>query len=154
MSPHVETDVDDDALERAAATRAAAGVIRQLAAQLETAGYAANVLRASDGITSGHARAVDLALTTLAAALSEREVSELVHALRYAATVATEAQADERCEFCGAAIEPWSILVDESYDDDAVAIFVRYFWDQYGCTLCKGCHRAVHRTRWQAALPM
>jgi hypothetical protein len=151
---NVEDDIDDDAFGPVSGTRGAACVIRQLATQLETAEYTAKALRSSGGNASEHTRAVNLALVTLAAAMSEHEVRGLVHALRRAATAATEMQADHHCEFCRAAIRPWSMTLGESYDEDTVAPLDQHTWDQYGYTLCKSCFLAVHRIRWQAALQL
>jgi hypothetical protein len=143
----VELDRDRDGCDPAVADRAAAYVLRHLAAQLETAGYKAQTLRTSDMTETEHLHAVDLALVTLAGAMSEPEITGLVNALRRAATATQE---DHSCEFCGVPIEPWWMLVG----GDEMGSLVKHTWDQYGYTLCKRCHLAVQQARWQAALEM
>jgi hypothetical protein len=144
-------DIDRDGCDLASANRAAACVIRQLAAQLESAGYKASALRGPDLDAAQRARAVDLALVSLAGAMSEMEVIGLVNALRHAATAT---QDDHVCEFCGTPTEPWSMLMSDPRDGDESSPLIHHSWDQYGYTLCKNCHLAIHQARWQAAAQM
>jgi hypothetical protein len=151
VSANDQFDFDRDSCDLATANKAAACVIRHLAAQLEAAGHHARTMRLSGMDPSARARAVDLALVSLAGAMSEHEVSGLVNALRHAATAT---QDDHVCEFCGTPTEPWSMLMCDSRDDGEIGGLVHHAWDQYGYTLCKHCHLAVHRARWQAAAQM
>jgi len=151
ISTNDELDFDHDGCDLSAANKAAAGVIRHLAAQLESAGYKAATVRADSMDPAERARAVDLALVALAGAMSETEVFGLVNALRHAATAT---QVNHVCELCGTPTEPWSMLVSDSRDDDESAPLIHHSWDQYGYTLCKNCHLAIRQAQWQAATQM
>ncbi len=144
-------DFDRDSYDPSSANRAAASVIRQLAAQLESAGYKAGAVRTRRVDPAERARSIDFALVNLASSMSEMEVAGLVNALRYAANAT---QDEHQCEFCGCATEPWSMLLCDTRDDDDTGALVLHSWDQYGYTLCKTCHLAVRQARWQAASQM
>jgi hypothetical protein len=146
-----QVDFDRDGYDPSSANQAAATVIRQLAAQLESAGYKACTVRAGRVDPAERARSIDFALVNLASAMSEMEVAGLVNALRYAANATQE---EHVCEFCGCPTEPWSMLLCDSRDNDDTAAMVLHSWDQYGYTLCKNCHMAVRQARWQASAQM
>ena len=143
MNEHI--DFDRDGYDPSSANHAAASVIRQLAAQLETAGYRASTVRTGRLDPAERARSIDFALVNLASVMSEMEVAGLVNALRYAANATQE---EHVCEFCGCQTEPWSMLLCDSRDDDSGALTL-HSWDQYGYALCKSCHLAVRQARWQ-----
>lgn len=151
ISINDDFDFDRDGCDLPAANKAAAGAIRHLAAQLERADYKAGAFRVENMGAEERARAVDLALVALASVMSEGEVSGLVHALRHAATAT---QVNHVCEFCGSPTEPWSMLLGDPRDDDEAGPLIPHSWDQYGYTLCKHCHLAIHQARWQAAAQM
>ncbi len=151
MSMNEHVDFDRDGYDPASANRAAASVIRQLAAQLENAGFKACTARAGRTDAAERARSIDFALVNLASAMSEMEVAGLVNALRYAANATQE---EHVCEFCGCPTEPWSMLLCDSRDDDDNGALILHSWDQYGYTLCKSCHMAVRQARWQASAQM
>ena len=149
MNEHV--DFDRDGCDPSSANHAAASVIRQLAAQLESAGYKACTVRSGRADPAERARSIDFALVNLASVMSEMEVAGLVNALRYAANAT---QDEHVCEFCGCQTEPWSMLLCDSRDGDDTGALVLHSWDQYGYTLCKSCHMAVRQARWQVSTQM
>ena len=151
MSMNEHLDFDRDGCDPSSANRVAASVIRQLAAQLENAGYQAGTVRPRRLDPVERARSIDFALVNLASVMSEMEVAGLVNALRYAANAT---QDEHVCEFCGCSTEPWSMLLCDSPEDDDAGAMVLHSWDQYGYTLCKSCHMAVRQARWQAFTQM
>jgi CheY-like chemotaxis protein len=150
VSTDNQLDFDRDGCDPASANSAAASVIRQIAAQLESAGYRASTVRTAPVDATERARRIDFALVHLASVMSEMEVIGLVNALRHAANAT---QDDHVCEFCGSPTQPWSMLTSDSRDDDSGTL-IHHSWDQYGYTLCKHCHLAVREARWQAASQM
>ena len=124
---------------------------RNRAIRGRTPSHKAGALRDPSLSAAERSRSIDLALVGLASLMSETEVAGLVNALRHAATAT---QDNHVCELCGSPTEPWSMLVSDSCGDDELGSFIQYSWDQYGYTLCKHCHLAVHRARWQAAAQM
>jgi CheY-like chemotaxis protein len=150
VSVNDKLDFDHDGCDLASANSAAATVIRQLAAQLESAGYRATRVRTSPVDAAERTRRIDFALVHLASVMSEMEVIGLVNALRHAANTA---QDDPECEFCGTPTQPWAMLTSDSHDDDFGSL-IHHSWDQYGYALCKNCHMAVRQSRWQAATQM
>jgi hypothetical protein len=146
-----QLDFDRDGCDLESANHAAASVIRQLASQLEHAGYRAGAVRSKRLDPAERARTIDFALVHLASAMAEMEVVGLVNALRYAADATQE---EHVCEFCGCVTEPWSMLMRTSCEDDEAAGMIVQSWDQYGYTLCKSCHLAVRQSRWQASQQM
>ena len=151
MSANDQLDFDHDGCDLASANSAAATVIRQLAAQLESAGYRAATARTRPVDSSERARRIDFALVNLASVMSEMEVIGLVNALRHAANAT---QDEHVCEFCGSPMQPWSMLLGNPQEDDDIGPLMHHSWDQYGYTLCKNCHLAVHQARWQTASQM
>ncbi|MDB5056745.1 MAG: hypothetical protein JWO59_217 [Chloroflexi bacterium] len=150
MSVNDQLDFDHDGCDLASANSAAATVIRQLAAQLESAGYRASKVRTTAIDAAERTRRIDFALVHLASVMSEIEVIGLVNALRHAANTA---QDDLVCEFCGTPTRPWAMLTSDSRDDDLGSL-IHHSSDQYGYTLCKNCHLSVRQSRWQAATQM
>jgi hypothetical protein len=146
-----QLDFDRDGCNLSSANRVAASVIRQLAAQLESAGYKASSVRATGADPAERARTIDFALVNLASVMSEMEVIGLVNALRYAANATQESHV---CEFCGCPTEPWSMLLGDAREDEDLGPLVLHSWDQYGYTLCRTCHLAVRQARWQTAAQM
>lgn len=150
-----ELDFDRDSFDQASADSSAAAIVRQLAAQLEQANFAARALRAASTTSKERGQRLQFALAHLASVLSDIEVLGLVNALRHTAEVA-EDEHDHICQFCGSPTEPWSMLTGELSDDvdDDAQPLIPHRWDQYGVTLCKSCHLSVRQARWQAASQM
>jgi hypothetical protein len=147
-----QLDFDREGCDPVSANGAAATVIRQLAAQLEHAGFQARLIRGRDVDAAERARRLDFALVHLASVLSEMEVLGLVNALRHAATAAEDVHV---CRFCGAPIEPWSMLTSTAGDEDIDCFpLIQHSWDQYGVTLCKNCHMSIRQAQWQAGAQM
>lgn len=140
--------VDEDA-ERVSPHNAAAGVIRELAARLDSARYKSAPCRIDEPDAAARARAIDLALVALAGAMPEAEVVRLVEALRLAAV---ETQEDFVCEFCGSPTEPWLMRLSTTRGGQEGGGLVLHTWDQYGYALCKQCHFDICRTRWQSTM--
>ncbi len=151
MPANGQMDFDRDGCDLASANSAAASVIRQLAAQLESAGYKAGTARIRPADAAERKSRIDFALVHLASVMTEMEVVGLVNALRHAANAT---QDNHVCEFCGSPTEPWSMLTSDGRSDDDFGTLVHHSWDQYGYTLCKNCHLAVHHARWQTASQM
>ena len=149
-----QPDFDRDSYDLASANANAAGIVRQLAAQLERASYQARTIRRGEPDTRTRSQQLEFALVHLAGVMSEAEVFGLINALRHAATIAQEMHV---CEFCGSPIEPWAMLTSDGDDEDengVPEVLIQHSWDQYGVVLCKGCHLSVRQARWQAVNPM
>jgi hypothetical protein len=148
----VLSDFDEEAVDRVTAIHSAAGIVRQLAAQLEASNFAAHSLRATSAGAEDRTQRLSFALAHLASVLTEVEVLSLVNALRH---VADMTQEECFCELCGAPTEPWTMLTGEPYGEDGTEQpLVPHRWDQYGVTLCKRCHFSMHQARWQIASQM
>lgn len=146
------SDFDEEAVDQASAISSATSIVRQLAAQLEYANFAAKPLRIPPSSGEDRAKRLSLALTDLASVLTEIEVIGLVNALRHIVDMTDE---ECFCEFCGAPTEPWAMLTGgPSGDEDDDEPLVQHRWDQYGVTLCKQCHLSVRQARWQVASQM
>lgn len=152
MSLNEQLDFDHESCDLASANTAAATVLRQLATQLEHAGYQARQVRSISSDARERTRCLNFALVNLASVMSEIEVIGLVNALRHAANTT---QDECVCEFCGTPTQPWSMLTSVARDEDEdCGPLTHHSWDQYGYTLCKNCHFAVHQARFQAASQM
>src|SRR6185437_3534495 len=106
-----QLDFDRESCDPLSANTAAATVLRQLAAQLEHAGLQARLIRSCEVEPAERARRLDFALMHLASVMSEMEMIGLINALRHAATAAEDVH---ECQFCGAPIQPWSMLTTTS----------------------------------------
>lgn len=152
MSLTDQLDFDRESCDPLSANTAAATVLRQLAMQLEHAGHQARLIRAGDSDPAERARRLDFALVHLASVMSEMEMMGLVNALRHAATAAEDVHA---CQFCGAPIQPWSMLTTTAREEENDCLpLIQHSWDQYGVALCKNCHLAVRQAQWQASTQM
>jgi len=147
-----QLDFDRESCDPLSANTAAATVLRQLAAQLEHAGLQARLIRSCEVEPAERARRLDFALMHLASVMSEMEMIGLINALRHAATAAEDVH---ECQFCGAPIQPWSMLTTTSREEDGDCMpLIEHSWDQYGVSLCKNCHMAVRQAQWQASMQM
>jgi hypothetical protein len=149
----LQSDFGRDGVDPASANHSAAGIVRNLAAQLERANFSARSMRPTEIDNAERIKRLEFALTHLASVMSDVEVLGLVNALRHTADTAQE---DHYCEFCGNPVEPWAILTGDPGDDeeDGAELLTHHRWDQYGVTLCKSCHFSVRQARWQLSTQM